>query len=71
MNTWQIGNFTVSRIVEMQVAGGTKFILSGATRAAEISWLKPHFADHEGNLIMSIGVQLEPTPGHTPIAAST
>jgi len=56
MNTWQIGDFTVSRIVEMQVAGGTKFILPDATRAAaaEISWLKPHFADHEGNLIMSI-----------------
>ena len=56
MNTWQIGEFTVSRIVEMQVAGGTKFILPDATReaASEISWLNPHFTDDAGNLIMSI-----------------
>ena len=56
MNTWQVGEFTVSRIVEMQVAGGTRFILPDATRdaASEISWLNPHFADADGNLIMSI-----------------
>ncbi|MDC3300156.1 MBL fold metallo-hydrolase [Acidimicrobiales bacterium] len=56
MNTWQIGDFTVSRIVEMEVAGGTKFILPDATReaASEISWLQPHFMDGDGRLIMSI-----------------
>jgi len=56
MNTWQIGDFKVSRIVEMEVAGGTKFILPQATReaAAEIDWMKPHFMDDEGRLIMSI-----------------
>jgi glyoxylase-like metal-dependent hydrolase (beta-lactamase superfamily II) len=56
MNTWQIGDFTVSRIVEMEVAGGTRFILPDATRdaASDISWLNPHFADDDGNLIMSI-----------------
>ena len=56
MNTWQIGDFTVSRIVEMEVAGGTKFILPDATReaASEISWLQPHFMDDDGRLIMSI-----------------
>jgi glyoxylase-like metal-dependent hydrolase (beta-lactamase superfamily II) len=55
-NTWQIGDFTVSRIVEMEVAGGTRFILPDATRdaASDISWLNPHFADDDGNLIMSI-----------------
>jgi len=56
MNTWQIGKFTVSRIVEMEVAGGTKFILPDATREAarEIDWLNPHFVDDDGRLIMSI-----------------
>ncbi len=55
MNTWEVGNFTVSRIVEMEVTGGTRFILPDATRdaASDISWLNPHFMDDEGNLIMS------------------
>ena len=56
MNTWNIGDFTVFRIVEMEIAGGTKFILPDATReaASEIGWLNPHFADDDGRLIMSI-----------------
>lgn len=56
MNTWQVGDFKISRIVEMEVAGGSKFILPQATReaASEIEWLQPHFADDEGRLIMSI-----------------
>lgn len=53
---WKIGDFTVTRIVEMQVAGGTKFILPDATReaAGELTWMQPHFADEDGRLIMSI-----------------
>jgi len=56
MNQWQIGDFTVSRIVEMEIAGGSKFILPDATREAaqELSWLQPHFADADGRLIMSV-----------------
>lgn len=56
MNTWQIGDIKVSRIVEMEVAGGTKFILPDATKEAakELTWLQPHFADEDGRLIMSI-----------------
>ncbi len=66
MNTWQIGDFTVSRIVEMEVAGGSKFILPDATREAarEISWLNPHFADDEGRLIMSIHALVIDTGDH-------
>lgn len=54
--TWQIGDFTVTRVVEMEVAGGTKFILPDATReaASELSWMQPHFMTDEGRLIMSI-----------------
>lgn len=56
MNQWQIGNVKITRIVEMEVAGGSRFILPDATREAclPISWLSPHFMDAEGNLIMSI-----------------
>lgn len=56
MNHWQIGNVKVTRVIEMEIAGGSRFILPEATRDAvkPISWLQPHFADAEGNLIMSI-----------------
>ena len=55
-NQWQIGNVKITRIVEMEIAGGTKFILPDATRDAclDIDWMQPHFMDAEGNLIMSI-----------------
>jgi glyoxylase-like metal-dependent hydrolase (beta-lactamase superfamily II) len=56
MNSWQIGEVKVTRVVEMQVSGGSRFILPDATREAclPISWLAPHFMDEQGNLIMSI-----------------
>ncbi len=54
--TWQIGDYTVTRVVEMEVPGGTKFILPDATKEAalELEWMQPHFATPEGRLIMSI-----------------
>jgi len=56
VNRWQIGKVRITRVVEMEVAGGSRFILPDATREAclPISWLAPHFMDAEGNLIMSI-----------------
>ena len=48
----------------MQVTGGSRFILPQATRDAvkPIDWLQPHFADSEGNLIMSIHALIVETP---------
>ncbi|MDH3704020.1 MAG: MBL fold metallo-hydrolase, partial [Alphaproteobacteria bacterium] len=56
MGKWQIGDVKITRIVELEVTGGTRFILPDATREAarEIDWLAPHFMDSEGRLIMSI-----------------
>ncbi len=56
MNTWQIGDVKVTRIVEMEVTGGSRFILPDATPEAvqSIEWLVPHFANPAGKLIMSI-----------------
>lgn len=53
---WQIGRVKITRIVEMEVAGGSRFILPDATRDACLpySWMRPHFMDEAGNLIMSI-----------------
>lgn len=56
MNQWQIGDVKITRIIEMEVAGGSKFILPDATREAcqPLTWMAPHFMDADGNLIMSI-----------------
>jgi glyoxylase-like metal-dependent hydrolase (beta-lactamase superfamily II) len=56
MSQWQVGEIKITRIMEMALSGGTRFILPDATRAAcqPIEWLKPHFMDADGNLIMSI-----------------
>ena len=53
---WQIGKVKVTRVVEMEVTGGTRFILPDATREAvrDYRWLYPHFMDDAGNLVMSI-----------------
>ena len=53
---WRIGKVKVTRVVEMEVTGGTRFILPDATREAvrRYRWLYPHFMDDAGNLVMSI-----------------
>ena len=53
---WQIGGVNVSRVVEMEVTGGSRFILPDATRDAcrGYRWMFPHFMDDAGNLVMSI-----------------
>ena len=49
---WQVGNVTVTKIVEFETTGGSRFILPQAAREAilPISWLISHFADAEGRL---------------------
>ncbi len=56
MNQWQIGKVRITRVVELEIAGGTRFILPDATREAclPLSWMQPHFMDAEGNLVMSV-----------------
>ena len=56
MMRWRIGGVTVTKIVEFEAVGGSRFILPDATRAAvlPIAWLRPHFADAEGRLRMSV-----------------
>ena len=53
---WQIGRVKISRVVEMEVTGGSRFILPDATRDAcrGYRWMFPHFMDDAGNLVMSI-----------------
>jgi len=61
---WKIGDVTVTKIVELEVTGGSRFILPQATYEAvlPISWLQPHFADERGQLKMSIHALIVETP---------
>jgi glyoxylase-like metal-dependent hydrolase (beta-lactamase superfamily II) len=61
---WTIGDVTVTRIVELEAVGGSRFILPQATREAamEVGWLAPHFADETGRLRMSVHALVVQTP---------
>ena len=49
---WRIGEVVVTKIVELEVTGGSRFILPQATyeEILPIQWLQPHFADERGRL---------------------
>ncbi|OUR75355.1 MBL fold metallo-hydrolase [Alphaproteobacteria bacterium 46_93_T64] len=66
MNVWQIGDVKITRIVEVEMAGGTRFILPEATPEAvlPIKWLAPHFMTEKGKLIMSIHALVVDTGSH-------
>ena len=64
MQHWRIGDVTVSKLVEQEAVGGSRFLLPLATREAvqPIAWLQPHFADENGRLKMSVHSFLVQTP---------
>ena len=64
MSRWEIGDVTVTKVLELEATGGSRFLLPQATREAilPIAWLRPHFADDEGRLRMSIHAFLVETP---------
>ena len=67
MLKWRVGDVTVTRIVEIEAIGGTRFILPQATpeAAQAIGWLYPHFADERGKLKMSVHALVVDTPTRT------
>lgn len=64
MTSWRIGDVRVTKIVELEMTGGTRFILPQATKeeALQIPWLAPHFMDENGRLKMSIHALVIETP---------
>jgi glyoxylase-like metal-dependent hydrolase (beta-lactamase superfamily II) len=64
MMKWRIGKVTVTKIVELEVTGGSRFILPQAVPETilPIAWLQPHFADERGRLKMSIHALVVETP---------
>jgi glyoxylase-like metal-dependent hydrolase (beta-lactamase superfamily II) len=61
---WKIGKVRITKVVELETTGSTRFILPLATREAilEMPWLIPHFANEEGRLKMSIHSLVVETP---------
>ncbi len=64
MQSWRVGDVTITKLVELEATGGSKFLLPQATPEAilPITWLRPHFADENGRLRMSIHAFLVETP---------
>jgi glyoxylase-like metal-dependent hydrolase (beta-lactamase superfamily II) len=64
MQKWRIGEVAVTKIVELEVTGGSRFILPQATyeEILPIGWLQPNFADERGRLKMSIHALVVETP---------
>ena len=56
MISWQIGDVKVTRVVELEATGGSRFILADATPDAckPMAWMQPHFCTPEGKLRMSV-----------------
>ncbi len=61
---WTIGDVTVTKIVELEMTGGSRFLLPQATpeEILPLTWLQPHFADENGRLRMSIHSFIVETP---------
>jgi glyoxylase-like metal-dependent hydrolase (beta-lactamase superfamily II) len=64
---WTVGRVKITRIVETEAIGGTRFILPQATRdeVQKLPWLAPDYADEQGRLRMTIHSLIVQTPAHT------
>ncbi len=61
---WNVGKVKITKIVELETTGSTRFILPLATNEEirKLPWLIPHFANEEGRLKMSIHSLVVETP---------
>lgn len=61
---WTVGKVTITKIVELETIGSTRFILpqAGPDEIKRMPWLVPDFATPEGKLKMSIHALVVDTP---------
>ncbi len=61
---WNVGRVRITKIVELETTGSTRFILplAGNEEIRKLPWLIPHFATEEGRLKMSIHALVVETP---------
>lgn len=62
---WKVGACTVTKVVELESTGGSRFLLPQATpeEVRKIGWLAPHFADETGRLRLSVHALVIAAPG--------
>ena len=63
---WKVGKVKITKVVELETVGSTRFILPLATNEEirKLPWLIPNFATEEGRLKMSIHSLVVETPQH-------
>ena len=63
---WKVGKVKITKVVELETVGSTRFILPLATNEEirKLPWLIPDFATEEGRLKMSIHALVVETPSH-------
>src|SRR5260370_38368291 len=63
---WKVGRVKITKVVELETVGSTRFILPLATNEEirKLPWLIPAFATEEGRLKMSIHSLVVETPSH-------
>jgi glyoxylase-like metal-dependent hydrolase (beta-lactamase superfamily II) len=61
---WKVGKVKITKVVELETVGSTRFILPLASKdeIRKMPWLIPHFATDEGRLKMSIHALVLETP---------
>ena len=61
---WKIGNVKITKVVELETVGHTRFILplAGREEIRQLPWLIPYFATEDGRLKMSIHALVVETP---------
>jgi glyoxylase-like metal-dependent hydrolase (beta-lactamase superfamily II) len=62
--SWKVGNVKITKIVELEAVGGSRFLLPQATydEVRKLPWLAPKFATEDGKLILSIHSLILETP---------
>ena len=62
--SWRVGKVRITKVVELETVGSTRFILPQASHEEiqKLPWLIPHFATEEGRLKMTIHSLVVETP---------
>jgi glyoxylase-like metal-dependent hydrolase (beta-lactamase superfamily II) len=66
MKRWKIGDVTITRVVEMETISKATFVLKDGSpeNIRTVPWLRPHFANQDGKVIMSVHAFVIESPGH-------
>jgi glyoxylase-like metal-dependent hydrolase (beta-lactamase superfamily II) len=66
MKRWKIGDVTITRVAEMETISKATFVLKDGSpeNIRTVPWLRPHFANQDGKVIMSVHAFVIESPDH-------